>query len=179
MNRLQQIYNETVVPALQKEFQYSNPMQVPGLVKISLNIGLGEASTNNKLLEEAVKELTVISGQKAVVTRAKKSIAAFKLREGMPIGCRVTLRKDMMWDFYDKLVNFALPRVRDFRGIPDRGFDGRGNFTLGIKEHTIFPELEVDRVENPKGMNITIVTTATTDKEGKFLLDQLGMPFKK
>lgn len=179
MNRLQQIYNETVVPALQKEFQYSNTMQVPGLVKISLNIGLGEASTNNKLLEEAVKELTVISGQKAVVTRAKKSIAAFKLREGMPIGCRVTLRKDMMWDFYDKLVNFALPRVRDFRGIPDRGFDGRGNFTLGIKEHTIFPELEVDRVDNPKGMNITIVTTATTDKEGKFLLDQLGMPFKK
>ncbi|GFM37481.1 50S ribosomal protein L5 [Desulfovibrio psychrotolerans] len=179
MNRLQKIYNETVVPALQKEFQYKSSMQVPGLEKISLNIGLGEASTNNKLLEEAVKELTVIAGQKAVVTRAKKSIAAFKLREGMPIGCRVTLRKDMMWDFLDKLVNFALPRVRDFRGIPDRGFDGRGNFTLGIKEHTIFPELEVDRVDNPKGMNITIVTTATTDKEGKFLLDQLGMPFKK
>ncbi len=179
MNRLQQIYNETVVPALQKEFQYKSSMQVPGLEKISLNIGLGEASNNNKLLEEAVKELTAIAGQKAVVTRAKKSIAAFKLREGMPIGCRVTLRKDMMWDFLDKLVNFALPRVRDFRGIPDRGFDGRGNFTLGIKEHTIFPELEVDRVDNPKGMNITIVTTATTDKEGKFLLDQLGMPFKK
>ncbi len=179
MNRLQQIYKDTVVPALQKEFQYKSSMQVPGLEKISLNIGLGEASNNNKLLEEAVKELTVIAGQKAVITRAKKSIAAFKLREGMPIGCRVTLRKDMMWDFYDKLVNFALPRVRDFRGIPDRGFDGRGNFTLGIKEHTIFPELEVDRVDNPKGMNITIVTTATTDKEGKFLLDQLGMPFKK
>ncbi len=179
MNRLQKIYNETVVPALQQEFQYKCSMQVPGLEKISLNIGLGEASTNNKLLEEAVKELSVIAGQKAVVTRAKKSIAAFKLREGMPIGCRVTLRKDMMWDFLDKLVNFALPRVRDFRGIPDRGFDGRGNFTLGIKEHTIFPELEVDRVDNPKGMNITIVTTATTDKEGKFLLDQLGMPFKK
>lgn len=179
MNRLQKIYKETVVPALQKEFQYKSSMQVPGLEKISLNIGLGEASNNNKLLEEAVKELSVIAGQKAVITRAKKSIAAFKLREGMPIGCRVTLRKDMMWDFYDKLVNFALPRVRDFRGIPDRGFDGRGNFTLGIKEHTIFPELEVDRVDNPKGMNITIVTTATTDKEGKFLLDQLGMPFKK
>ncbi|UZP68602.1 50S ribosomal protein L5 [Desulfovibrio mangrovi] len=179
MNRLQKIYMETVVPALQKEFQYKSSMQVPGLEKISLNIGLGEASNNNKLLEEAVKELSVIAGQKAVITRAKKSIAAFKLREGMPIGCRVTLRKDMMWDFYDKLVNFALPRVRDFRGIPDRGFDGRGNFTLGIKEHTIFPELEVDRVDNPKGMNITIVTTATTDKEGKFLLDQLGMPFKK
>ena len=130
-------------------------------------------------MEEAVAELTAIAGQKAVVTRAKKSIASFKLREGMPIGARVTLRKDRMWDFLDKLMNFALPRVRDFRGIPDRGFDGRGNFTLGIKDHTIFPEMEADRVENPKGMNITIVTSATTDKEGKFLLDQLGMPFRK
>ena len=154
-------------------------MQIPGLEKISLNIGLGAASQNNKLMEEAVTELTAIAGQKAVVTRAKKSIAAFKLREGMPIGCRVTLRGQRMWDFLDKLVNFALPRVRDFRGIPDRGFDGRGNFTLGIKEHTIFPELEVDRVENPKGMNITIVTTARSDKEGKQLLEQLGMPFRK
>ena len=154
-------------------------MQIPGLEKISLNIGLGAASQNNKLMEEAVTELTAIAGQKAVVTRAKKSIAAFKLREGMPIGCRVTLRGQRMWDFLDKLVNFALPRVRDFRGIPDRGFDGRGNFTLGIKEHTIFPELEVDRVENPKGMNITIVTTARSDKEGKQLLQQLGMPFRK
>ena len=154
-------------------------MQVPGIVKISLNIGLGAASQNNKLMEEAVAELSAIAGQKAVVTRAKKSIAAFKLREGQPIGCRVTLRKDAMWDFLDKLLNFALPRVRDFRGVPDRGFDGRGNFTLGIKEHTIFPELEVDRVDNTKGMNITIVTTARTDREGKLLLDQLGMPFRK
>lgn len=179
MTRLEKIYREKVVPVLQKEFSYSSSMQMPGIEKVSLNIGLGAASSNNKLMEEAMAELTAIAGQKAVVTRAKKSIAAFKLREGMPIGVRVTLRKDRMWDFLDKLMNFALPRVRDFRGIPDRGFDGRGNFTLGIKEHTIFPELEADRVENPKGMNITIVTTAATDKEGKFLLDQLGMPFRK
>ncbi len=179
MTRLEKIYREKVVPVLQKEFSYSSSMQLPGIEKISLNIGLGAASSNNKLMEEAMAELTAIAGQKAVVTRAKKSIAAFKLREGMPIGVRVTLRKERMWDFLDKLFNFALPRVRDFRGIPDRGFDGRGNFTLGIKEHTIFPEMEADRVENPKGMNITIVTTAATDKEGKFLLDQLGMPFRK
>ena len=179
MTRLEKIYREKVVPVLQKEFSYSSSMQLPGIEKISLNIGLGAASSNNKQMEEAMAELTAIAGQKAVVTRAKKSIAAFKLREGMPIGVRVTLRKERMWDFLDKLMNFALPRVRDFRGIPDRGFDGRGNFTLGIKEHTIFPELEADRVENPKGMNITIVTTAATDKEGKFLLDQLGMPFRK
>ena len=179
MTRLEKIYREKVVPVLQKEFSYSSSMQLPGIEKISLNIGLGAASSNNKLMEEAMAELTAIAGQKAVVTRAKKSIAAFKLREGMPIGVRVTLRKERMWDFLDKLMNFALPRVRDFRGIPDRGFDGRGNFTLGIKEHTIFPELEADRVENPKGMNITIVTTAATDKEGKVLLDQLGIPFRK
>ncbi len=179
MTRLEKIYREKVVPVLQGEFTYKSPMQIPGIEKISLNIGLGAASQNNKLMEEAIIELTSIAGQKAVITRAKKSIASFKLREGMPIGARVTLRKDLMWDFLDKLINFALPRVRDFRGIPDRGFDGRGNFTLGIKEHTIFPELEADRVDNPKGMNITIVTSARTDKEGKFLLDQLGMPFRK
>lgn len=179
MTRLEKIYKEKVIPVLQKEFNYKSPMQLPGIEKISLNIGLGASTQNNKLMEEAVEELTAIAGQKAVVTRAKKSIANFKVRQGMPIGVRVTLRKDLMWDFLDKLMNFALPRVRDFRGIPDRGFDGRGNFTLGIKEHTIFPEMEADSVENPKGMNITIVTTATTDKEGKVLLDQLGMPFKK
>ena len=179
MTRLETIYREKVIPVLQKEFAYKSPMQIPGIEKVSLNIGLGSGSQNNKLMEEAVAELSAIAGQKAVVTRAKKSIAAFKVREGMPIGARVTLRKAAMWDFLDKLMNFALPRVRDFRGIPDRGFDGRGNFTLGIKEHTIFPEMEADRVENPKGMNITIVTSATTDKEGKFLLDQLGMPFRK
>lgn len=179
MTRLEEIYKEKVAPVMQKEFNYKSPMQLPGIEKISLNIGLGGATQNNKLLEEAVNELSAIAGQKAVVTRAKKSIAAFKVREGMPIGVRVTLRKDKMWDFLDKLMNFALPRVRDFRGVPDKGFDGRGNFTLGIKEHTIFPELEIDRVDNPKGMNITIVTSAETDKEGKFLLDQLGMPFRK
>ena len=179
MTRLENIYREKVVPVLQKEFSYKSSMQIPGLEKISLNIGLGAASQNNKLMEEAVAELTAIAGQKAVVTQAKKSIASFKVREGMPIGCRVTLRGASMWDFLDKLVNFALPRVRDFRGIPDRGFDGRGNFTLGIKEHAIFPEIEADRVDTPKGMNITIVTTAKTDKEGKLLLEQLGMPFRK
>ena len=179
MTRLEKIYTEKVAPALMQEFGYKSPMEVPRLKAVSLNIGLGEASQNNKLIEDAVDELTKIAGQKAVVTRARKSIAAFKLRENMPVGCRVTLRQDRMWDFLDKLVNFALPRVRDFRGVPDRGFDGRGNFTLGVREHSIFPEINIDRVEKPKGMNVTIVTTARTDKEGKMLLDLLGMPFKK
>ena len=179
MTRLEQVYSEKVVPALQKEFGYKSPMRIPKLKFISLNMGLGEGSANIKLVEEAAKELTLIASQKTVITRAKKSIAAFKLREGMPVGCRVTLRHDRMWDFIDKLINFALPRVRDFRGIPDRGFDGRGNFTLGIKEHTIFPEINIDKVEHVKGLNVTIVTTAATDKEGKVLLDLLGMPFKK
>ena len=179
MTRLEQIYAEKIAPALKKEFGYTSSMQIPRLSFISLNMGLGEAGNNNKLIEEAVVELTAITGQKAVITRARKSIAAFKLREGMPVGCRVTLRHNRMWDFLDKLMNFALPRVRDFRGVPDRGFDGRGNFTLGIREHTIFPEINVDRVEHVKGMNVTIVTTARTDKEGKMFLDLLGMPFKK
>ena len=179
MTRLEKIYAEKVAPELKKAFGYTSSMQIPRLSFISLNMGLGEASNNNKLIEEAVVELTAISGQKAVITRARKSIAAFKLREGMPVGCRVTLRRDRMWDFLDKLINFALPRVRDFRGVPDRGFDGRGNFTLGVREHTIFPEINVDRVEHVKGMNVTIVTTAGADKEGKMMLDLLGMPFKK
>ncbi|MGE4551547.1 MAG: 50S ribosomal protein L5 [Desulfovibrionaceae bacterium] len=179
MTRLQTLYAEKVVPELQKEFGYTSPMELPQITKVSLNIGLGAASQNNKMIEDAAKELTMIAGQKAVVCKAKKSIAAFKLREGMSVGCRVTLRHDMMWDFLDKLVNFALPRVRDFRGVPDRGFDGRGNFTLGIKDHSIFPEINIDRVEHPKGMNITVCTTAKTDKEGKKLLELLGMPFKK
>lgn len=179
MTRLENIYAEKVVPALQKEFGYKSSMEIPRLQKISLNIGLGEASQNTKLIDDAVEELTRIAGQRAVITRAKKSIAAFKLREDMPVGCRVTLRKELMWDFFDKLVTFALPRVRDFRGIPDRGFDGRGNFTMGIKEHTIFPEIDIDRVERVKGMNITVTTSAKTDKEGKMLLDLLGVPFKK
>ena len=179
MTRLEGIYKEKVAPALQKEFGYKSPMELPKVKSVSLNIGLGEASTNNKLIEDAVEELTAIAGQRAVVTRAKKSIANFKLREGLPVGCRVTLRGDRMWDFLDKLMNFALPRVRDFRGIPDRGFDGRGNFTMGIREHTIFPEVNMDRVERVKGLNVTVVTTAQNDKEGKVLLDLLGMPFKK
>jgi large subunit ribosomal protein L5 len=162
-----------------KEFGYKSTMEMPTLKALSLNIGLGEASQNHKLIEEAVDELTRIAGQKAVITRAKKSIASFKLREGQPVGCRVMLRRDRMWDFIDKLINFSLPRVRDFRGVSDKGFDGRGNFTLGLKEHTIFPEIEIDRVEKVKGMNITFVTSARTDKESKTLLTLLGMPFKK
>lgn len=179
MTRLEQIYAEKVAPELQKAFGYKSPMQLPRIVKISVNMGLGEAIQNQKLVEDGMNELTRITSQKAVITRAKKAIAQFKLRQGLGIGCRVTLRHDRMWDFLDKLVTFALPRVRDFRGIPDRGFDGRGNFTLGLKEHTIFPEIEIDKVEKVKGMNVTIVTTARTDKEGKMLLELLGMPFKK
>ncbi|WP_457570589.1 50S ribosomal protein L5 [Desulfovulcanus sp.] len=179
MIRLEKKYKEEIAAKLLKEFNYKSTMQVPTITKVSLNMGLGEGSQNNKLIQDAVEELSLIAGQRAVITRAKKSIAAFKLREGMPVGCRVTLRRERMWAFLDKLFNVALPRVRDFRGVPDRGFDGRGNFTLGIKEHTIFPEIDLDKVDRTKGMNITIVTTAKTDKEGKALLKLLGMPFKK
>ena len=179
MTRMKKKYLEEVAPALMEKFQYKSTMQIPKIDKIVVSVGCGDCKDNAKALDAVIKDISAITGQHAVATVARKSVANFKLREGMPIGARVTLRKDRMWDFLDKLMNFALPRVRDFRGIPDRGFDGRGNFTLGIKEHTIFPEMEADRVENPKGMNITIVTSATTDKEGKFLLDQLGMPFRK
>ncbi len=179
MSRLWNFYKEKVVPALMEEFGYKSIMQVPTLKFISLNMGLGEASRDNKLLQDAIEELSLIAGQRAVVTRAKKAIAAFKIRAGMPVGCRVTLRRERMWEFFDKLVNFALPRVRDFRGVSDRGFDGRGNYTLGIREHTIFPDLNLDKVDRVKGMNVTIVTTAKTDKEGKALLQYLGMPFIK
>ncbi len=178
MTRLSEVYTTKVAPELKKEFNFSSTMQIPSLKFVSLNMGLGEGASDNKLIQDAAKELTLIAGQKAIVTRAKKSIAAFKLREGQPIGCAVTLRRDTMWYFLDKLLNIALPRVRDFRGIPDKGFDGRGNFTLGIKDHTIFPEINMDNVDRIKGMNITIVTSAKTDKEGKRLLDLLGMPFK-
>ena len=179
MTRLEKIYQETVVPDLKKQFGYKSIMQVPTLEFISLNMGLGRGSQDNKLIQDAIEELAQIAAQKPVVTRAKKSIAAFKLREGMPVGCRVTLRRQRMWDFYDKLVNFALPRVRDFRGVSDRGFDGRGNFTLGIKDHTIFPEINLDKIDQLKGMNITVVTSSQTDKEGRELLNLLGMPFRK
>ena len=177
--RLKVKYTDEIVNQLKEKFGYENVMQIPKLSKVIVNVGCGESKGNAKEIEAICKDIATITGQKPITTKARKSVANFKLREGMPIGCRVTLRKERMWDFLDKLMNFALPRVRDFRGIPDRGFDGRGNFTLGIKEHAIFPEMEADRIENPKGMNITIVTTATTDKEGKFLLEQLGMPFRK
>ena len=165
-------------PKLVETFGYKNAMEVPKLEKVVLNIGLGEAIHNIKLLDAAQAELKLISGQAPVVTRARKSIAAFKVREGMPIGCMVTLRRTRMYDFYEKLVNIALPRVRDFRGISGKAFDGRGNYTLGIKEQIIFPEVDYDKIDTIKGMNITVVTTAKTDKEGKELLKLMGMPFR-
>ena len=178
MSRLKETYQTDLMPALTKEFRYTSPMEVPRLEKIVLNMGLGEAIQNIKVLDAAMEELTLIAGQRPVVTRARKSIASFKLREGMPIGCMVTLRKAMMYDFFDKLVNVALPRVRDFRGLSDKSLDGRGNFTVGIKEHIIFPEIDYDKIDKIKGLNITIVTTAKTDEEGKALLKMMGMPFK-
>jgi large subunit ribosomal protein L5 len=178
MSRLKETYQTDLMPALTKEFRYTSPMEVPRLEKIVLNMGLGEAIQNIKVLDAAMEELTLIAGQRPVVTRARKSIASFKLREGMPIGCMVTLRKGKMYDFFDKLVNVTLPRVRDFRGLSDKSFDGRGNFTLGIKEHIIFPEIDYDKIDKIKGLNITIVTTAKTDEEGKALLKMMGMPFR-
>jgi len=176
--RLKQHYQKSVVPALTKEFGYKNVMAVPRLDKISVNIGLGEATQNAKLMDGAVNELGQIAGQKPVITKAKKSIAAFKLREGMPIGCVVTLRGDRMYEFFDRLVNVALPRVRDFRGISSKSFDGRGNYTLGVKDQLIFPEIDYAKVDKQKGMNVTIVTTARDDNEARSLLKHLGMPFR-
>jgi len=178
MSALKTYYEKEVVPSLVEKFKYSNAMQVPKLDKIVLNMGLGEAIHNIKLIDSAVEELQIIAGQRPVVTRAKKSIAAFKLRAGMPIGCRVTLRRNRMYDFYNKLVNIALARVRDFRGISGKAFDGHGNYSLGIKEHIIFPEIDYDKIDKIKGLNISVVTTAQTDEEGKVLLKLLGMPFK-
>jgi large subunit ribosomal protein L5 len=178
MARLKDYYDKEVVPRLIDTFKYKNAMQVPKLEKVVLNIGLGEAIHNIKLLDSAVEELKMVAGQKPVITRSKKSIAAFKLRIGMPIGCMVTLRHNRMYDFIDKLVNIALPRVRDFRGISGKAFDGYGNYTLGIKEHIIFPEIDYDKIEKIKGLNICVVTTAENDEEGKELLKLLGMPFK-
>jgi large subunit ribosomal protein L5 len=177
--RLAEFYRDECVPRMMQEFKYKSSMQVPRLEKVVVNIGLGEAIQNIKLLESASAELGAITGQKAVVTRAKKSIAAFKLREGMPIGCMVTLRRDRMYYFLDKLMNVVLPRVRDFRGVSEKAFDGRGNYTLGIKEQIIFPEIDYDKIDKVKGMNITIVTSAPTDEEGKFLLKLMGMPFRR
>ena len=178
MTQLKRYYENEVVPKLIERFNYKNRMQVPKLEKIVLNMGLGEATHNIKLLDSAVEELKIIAGQKPIITRAKRSIAAFKLREGMPIGCMVTLRRNRMYDFFNKLVNVALPRVRDFRGVSGRALDRKGNYTLGIKEQIIFPEIDYDKIDRIKGLNISIVTTAQTDEEGKELLRLLGMPFR-
>src|SRR6202158_5640825 len=177
--RLKQHYTKAVVPALSKEFGYKNVMAVPKLDKISVNIGMGEATQNAKLMDGAVNELGQITGQRPVVTKARKSIAAFKLREGMAIGCMVTLRGDRMYEFLDRLLNVALPRVRDFRGVSSKSFDGRGNYTLAVKDQLIFPEIDYNKVEKVKGMNISITTTAKTDAEGLALLKQMGMPFRQ
>jgi large subunit ribosomal protein L5 len=177
--RLRELYTKNVVPAMKKDFGYKNPMAVPRVEKVSLNVGLGEATGNSKLMDGAVNELSAIAGQKPVVTKAKKSIAAFKLREGMAIGCMVTLRGDRMYEFLDRLMNVALPRVRDFRGVSPKSFDGRGNYTLGLKDQLIFPEIDYNKVEKVKGLNISITTTARTDAEGLALLRHLGMPFRQ
>lgn len=178
MSQLKTYYYETVVPNLKEKFSYTNPMQVPKINKVVLNMGLGEAIHNIKIIDSAVEELKQISGQQPVVTRAKKSIASFKLREGMPIGCMVTLRRKRMYDFLNKLINVALPRVRDFRGISGNAFDGAGNYSLGVKEQLIFPEIDYDKIDKIKGLNISIVTTAKSNEEGKELLKLMGMPFK-
>ena len=179
MNRLKEKYVKEIVPALQKQFNYSSIMQVPKLEKVVINMGVGDAIANAKALEEAVAELTVIAGQKPVITKAKKSIANFKLREGMAIGCKVTLRGERMYEFLDELVNISLPRVRDFRGISRNAFDGRGNYTLGVKEQLIFTEINYDKVNKIRGMDVVIVTTAKNDEEGRALLSAIGMPFEK
>jgi large subunit ribosomal protein L5 len=178
MAKLKEVYHEKVVPALIKRFNYKNGMEVPQLKKIVINMGLGEAIQNVKILDSAAQELGQITGQKPVITKAKKSIAQFKLRTGMPIGCSVTLRKERMYEFFNRLVNVALPRVRDFKGLSGKSFDGRGNYALGIREQLIFPEIHYDKIDKVKGMNIVIVTTAKTDEEGKELLKLLGMPFR-
>ncbi|HEY5611356.1 MAG TPA: 50S ribosomal protein L5 [Thermoanaerobaculia bacterium] len=177
MARLREQYQKEVIPKIQQEFGIKNVMAVPRIEKIVLNMGIGEAIQNIKVLDNAVDELTSIAGQKPVVTRAKKSIASFKLREGVPIGTMVTLRGERMYEFLDRLISIALPRVRDFRGVPTRSFDGRGNYTLGIRDHLIFPEIDYSKVDKSKGMNITIVTTAKNDEQARFLLRELGMPF--
>ncbi len=176
--RLKEKYEKEITPALMKEFGFENVMQVPRVVKVVVNVGLGEAIQNPKLMDGAVKEIGDITGQKAVVKKAKKSIAAFKLREGMSVGCSVTLRRDRMWEFLDRLLNVALPRIRDFKGVSGKAFDGRGNYTLGLKEQFIFPEIDYDKVEMVHGMDISIVTSASTDEEGKALLRHIGMPFR-
>jgi large subunit ribosomal protein L5 len=177
--RLKERYRTEIAPALREEFGYSNVMQIPGLTKITVNMGVGEAARDAKLIEGAVKDLAIITGQKPAVARARKSIAQFKLREGMPIGAHVTLRGDRMWEFLDRLLTLALPRIRDFRGLNDRQFDGRGNYTFGLTEQLMFHEINPDQVDRQRGMDVTVVTTATTDAEGRSLLRRLGFPFKE
>ncbi|MCM3588508.1 50S ribosomal protein L5 [Mesobacillus maritimus] len=179
MNRLKEKYNKEISPALMSKFNYKSVMEVPKLEKIVINMGVGDAVANAKALDTAVEELSLISGQKPLITRAKKSIAGFRLREGMPIGAKVTLRGERMYEFFDKLVSVSLPRVRDFRGVSKKSFDGRGNYTMGVKEQLIFPEIDYDKVSKLRGMDIVIVTTANTDEEARELLTQFGMPFKK
>jgi len=178
MARLKEVYKEKVTPALKEEFGYTNPMQVPAISKIVVNMGVGEASQNSKAIDGALADMIAITGQKPVITRARKSIANFKLRDGMPVGCRVTLRGEQMWEFLDRLVNVTLPRIRDFKGVSPKSFDGRGNYTLGLKEQIIFPEIEYDKVDKVRGMDITICTTANTNDEGRALLKQFSMPFR-
>ncbi|MFM1757870.1 MAG: hypothetical protein RL193_447 [Actinomycetota bacterium] len=177
--RLKARYKAEVAPALQKEFNFANVMQIPTLSKIVVNMGVGEAARDSKLIEGAIRDLTIITGQKPLVTRAKKSIAQFKLREGQPIGAHVTLRNDRMWEFMDRLLSISLPRIRDFRGLSPKQFDGKGNYTFGLTEQVVFPEIEQDKVDRPRGMDITIVTTASNDDEGRALLKMLGFPFKE
>ena len=179
MSRLREMYENEIKDAMVKKFGYKNPMEIPKLDKIVVNMGVGEAKENAKLLEAAVKDMEIITGQKAVTTKAKNAVANFKIREGMPIGCKVTLRGEKMYEFADRLINLALPRVRDFRGVNPNAFDGRGNYALGIKEQLIFPEIEYDKVDKVRGMDIIFVTTAQTDEEARELLAQFGMPFKK
>jgi len=179
VSRLKDKYQSEVVKGLQEKYNYKNVMQVPKVTKVVINMAVGEAVTNSKALDAAVNDMTIISGQKPIITKAKKSIAAFKIREGMNLGCKVTLRGDRMYEFLDKLMNLALPRVRDFHGVSTTGFDGRGNYTLGLKEQLIFPEIEYDKVDKARGMDITVVTTATTDEEGRDMLRLMGMPFEK
>lgn len=177
--RLKQVYQEKIVPKLTEQFSYTNVHQVPKLVKVTINRGLGEAAQNAKALEASLTEISIITGQKPVVTRAKKAIAGFKIREGMPVGIMVTLRADRMYSFMDRLINLALPRIRDFRGISPKSFDGRGNYTLGVREQLIFPEVEYDSIDQIRGMDISIITTANTDEEGRALLKEMGMPFRE
>lgn len=176
--RLKTVYQETIVPKLMKQFEYSNVHQVPKVIKVTVNRGLGEAASNAKSLEASLNEIALITGQKPVVTRAKKAIAGFKIRQGMPVGIMVTLRGDRMYNFLDRLINLSLPRIRDFRGISPKSFDGRGNYTLGVREQLIFPEVEYDKIDQIRGMDISIITTANTDEEGRALLKEMGMPFR-